>query len=60
MEFEKITILLSFICFTDLQLAAELGRTLLDRNEELENELKTQQAIIEDQKQEIEVRIMSL
>ncbi|ODM99996.1 Cerebellar degeneration-related protein 2 [Orchesella cincta] len=38
----------------DLQLAAELGRTLLERNEELENELKQQQAIIEDQAQEIE------
>jgi len=41
---------------SDLQLAAELGRSLLDRNEELENELRQQQSIIEDQTQEIQVR----
>jgi len=45
-----------FFSLADLQLAAELGRTLLERNEELENELKQQQAVIEDQAQEIEVR----
>ncbi|XP_021965370.1 uncharacterized protein DDB_G0283357 isoform X2 [Folsomia candida] len=38
----------------DLQLAAELGRTLLERNEELETELKQQQVVIDDQAQEIE------
>jgi len=38
----------------DLQLAAELGKTLLERNKELENSLKHQQAIIDDQAQEIE------
>ncbi|CAG7831338.1 unnamed protein product [Allacma fusca] len=38
----------------DLQVAAELGRTLLERNEELENDVKSQQAIIDDQAQEIE------
>jgi len=38
----------------DLQLAAELGKTLLERNRELENSLKHQQAIIDDQAQEIE------
>ncbi|KRT85231.1 hypothetical protein AMK59_2071, partial [Oryctes borbonicus] len=38
----------------DLQLAAELGKTLLERNKELENSLKQQQNIIEDQTQEIE------
>ena len=43
--------------FADLQLAAELGKTLLERNKELESSLKHQQAIIEDQAQEIEVRI---
>ena len=43
-------------CFSDLQLAAELGKTLLERNKELENSLKEQQAIIDDQAQEIEVR----
>ena len=41
--------------FSDLQLAAELGKTLLERNKELENSLKEQQAIIDDQAQEIEV-----
>ena len=41
--------------FADLQLAAELGKTLLERNKELESSLKHQQAIIEDQAQEIEV-----
>lgn len=38
----------------DLQLAAELGKTLLERNKELETSLKHHQAIIEDQGQEIE------
>ncbi|XP_069697871.1 cerebellar degeneration-related protein 2-like isoform X2 [Periplaneta americana] len=38
----------------DLQLAAELGKTLLERNKELENSLKHHQNIIEDQAQEIE------
>ena len=44
-------------CISDLQLAAELGKTLLERNRELENSLKHQQAIIDDQSQEIEVRL---
>jgi len=39
---------------SDLQLAAELGKTLLERNKELEGTLKDQQAVIEDQSQEIE------
>lgn len=38
----------------DLQLAAELGKTLLERNKELENSLKQHQNVIEDQTQEIE------
>jgi len=38
----------------DLQLAAELGKTLLERNKELESSLKQQQAVIDDQAQEIE------
>ncbi|XP_015110251.1 cerebellar degeneration-related protein 2 isoform X2 [Diachasma alloeum] len=38
----------------DLQLAAELGKTLLDRNKELETNLKTHQATIDEQAQEIE------
>ena len=44
---------LSFL--SDLQLAAELGTTLLERNKELEGSIKDQQSIIEDQSQEIEV-----
>lgn len=39
---------------TDLQLAAELGKTLLERNKELEVALKQHQNVIEDQAQEIE------
>ncbi|XP_065203231.1 cerebellar degeneration-related protein 2 isoform X2 [Planococcus citri] len=39
---------------SDLQLAAELGKTLLERNKELESALKQHQNIIEDQSQEIE------
>uniref|UniRef100_A0A6E8VDY1 Cerebellar degeneration-related protein 2-like n=1 Tax=Anopheles coluzzii TaxID=1518534 RepID=A0A6E8VDY1_ANOCL len=38
----------------DLQLAAELGKTLLERNKELEATLKHHQNIIEDHVQEIE------
>lgn len=38
---------------TDLQLAAELGKTLLERNKELETTLKHHQNIIDDQAQEI-------
>lgn len=38
----------------DLQLAAELGKTLLERNKELETALRQHQNIIEDQTQEIE------
>ncbi|XP_017774882.1 PREDICTED: cerebellar degeneration-related protein 2-like [Nicrophorus vespilloides] len=38
----------------DLQLAAELGKTLLERNKELESSLKQHQNVIEDQTQEIE------
>ncbi|XP_031622778.1 cerebellar degeneration-related protein 2 isoform X2 [Contarinia nasturtii] len=39
---------------SDLQLAAELGKTLLERNKELEQNIKHQQTIIDDQVQEIE------
>ncbi|XP_060811550.1 cerebellar degeneration-related protein 2 isoform X3 [Bombus pascuorum] len=43
-------------CWTrsDLQLAAELGKTLLERNKELENIIKTHQSTVEEQAQEIE------
>lgn len=44
--------------FTDLQLAAELGKTLLERNKELETSLKNHQNVIEDQSQEIEVSFL--
>ena len=48
------------VCFnislqSDLQLAAELGNTLLERNKDLESTIKHQQGVIEDQIQEIEV-----
>lgn len=42
----------------DLQLAAELGKTLLERNKELENIIKLNQATVEEQAQEIEVIIL--
>lgn len=45
---------------TDLQLAAELGKTLLERNKELETALRQHQNVIEDQTQEIEVNIVFL
>ncbi|XP_057322139.1 cerebellar degeneration-related protein 2 isoform X2 [Microplitis mediator] len=38
----------------DLQLAAELGKTLLERNKELETNLKAHQTTIDEQAQEIE------
>ncbi|XP_043464560.1 cerebellar degeneration-related protein 2 isoform X2 [Leptopilina heterotoma] len=38
----------------DLQLAAELGKTLLERNKELENTIRSQQDKIEEQAHEIE------
>lgn len=41
--------------FSDLQLAAELGNTLLERNKDLEEIIRHQQGVIEDQVQEIEV-----
>ncbi|XP_046398084.1 uncharacterized protein LOC124164900 isoform X2 [Ischnura elegans] len=43
-----------FWSHSDMQLAAELGKTLLDRNRELESTVREQQATIEDQAQEIE------
>lgn len=39
---------------TDLQLAAELGKTLLERNQELEDTVRQQQAIIDEQAQELQ------
>ncbi|XP_059481356.1 uncharacterized protein LOC132200139 isoform X2 [Neocloeon triangulifer] len=38
----------------DLQLAAELGKTLLERNKELESTLRKKQILVDDQAQEIE------
>lgn len=51
-DYELVNVLV-----TDLQLAAELGKTLLERNKELETALRQHQNVIEDQAQEIEVRI---
>lgn len=39
---------------TDLQLAAELGKTLLERNQELEDTVRQQQVLIEEQAQELQ------
>lgn len=43
--------------FLDLHLAAELGKTLLDRNTELEESLQQMYATNQEQLQEIEVNI---
>lgn len=48
---------MQFTFCADLQLAAELGKTLLERNKELENIIKLHQATVEEQTQEIEVTI---
>lgn len=45
-----------FIVTADLQLAAELGKTLLERNKALELTIKQKQTVIEDQEHQIEVR----
>ena len=45
----------SSLFISDLQLAAELGKTLLERNKDLELSLKHQQSVIDDQTMEIEV-----
>ncbi|XP_037571937.1 cerebellar degeneration-related protein 2-like [Dermacentor silvarum] len=39
---------------TNLQLAAELGKTLLERNQELEETVRQQQLLIEEQEQELQ------
>ena len=49
------TVHFNFNNVSDLQLAAELGKTLLERNKELEISLKHQQSVIDDQNMEIEV-----
>ena len=41
--------------FVDLQLAAELGKTLLERNKDLENQMRQSQQIQYDQAREIDV-----
>ncbi|KAL7989463.1 hypothetical protein Chor_012129 [Crotalus horridus] len=43
-----------FVCFSDLHLAAELGKTLLERNKELEDSLQQMYTTNEEQVQEIE------
>jgi len=44
-----------FLCCSDLQLAAELGKALLERNRDLEAQLYQAQQIIEEQQLEIDV-----
>lgn len=48
------------LSFLDLQLAAELGKTLLERNKELEGTIKQHQVTIDDQAQEIEVILQNI
>lgn len=43
--------------FPDLHLAAELGKTLLERNKELEDSLQQMYITNEEQVQEIEVKL---
>lgn len=45
-----------FLLCLDLHLAAELGKTLLDRNHDLEQALQQMYSTNQDQLQEIEVR----
>lgn len=47
--------MLSCVC-TDLHLAAELGKTLLDRNHDLEQALQQMYSTNQEQLQEIEVK----
>lgn len=46
--------------FLDLQLAAELGKTLLERNKELETFLKDHKHTIDEQEQEILVSFVKI
>ncbi|CAN8007898.1 unnamed protein product, partial [Ixodes pacificus] len=46
-------------CCADLQLAAELGKTLLERNQELEDTVRQQQVLIEEQAQELQVSALA-
>ena len=39
----------------DVEAAAELGRTLLERNRDLESTIRHQQVVLDDQSQEMEV-----
>lgn len=55
-KYTRLPVYLFF--FLDLQLAAELGKTLLERNKELENIIKIHQSTIEEQAQEIEVSFL--
>ncbi len=48
------------VCGTDLHLAAELGKTLLDRNHELEQGLQQMYSTNHEQLQEIEVTLLTL
>lgn len=50
-----LLILFSFLFFSDLELAAELGKALLEKNRELESQVNQLQNIIHDQTVEIQV-----
>lgn len=50
-----LLILFSFLFFSDLELAAELGKALLEKNRELESQVNHLQNIIHDQTVEIQV-----
>ena len=41
----------------DVEAAAELGRTLLERNRDLESTIRHQQVVLDDQTQEMEVNL---
>ncbi len=59
LDWFDVDFLIIWNCFfeikTDVEAAAELGRTLLERNRELESTVRQQQAVIDDQTQEMEV-----
>lgn len=52
--------MINYFCFifSDLHLAAELGKTLLERNKELEDSLQQMYINNEEQVQEIEVPLL--
>ena len=53
---KEIKISFNILIFSDLQLAAELGRCLLERNQELQNYVGVLQKQIDDEQCDIKVR----